>query len=46
MGTYNGLSVDKLVGGIINSFITIIILLFVAIVVLQFIPKKEELGEI
>lgn len=46
IGTFNGLSNEKLVGGAIDAFITIIILLFVAIIISQFIPKKEELGEI
>ncbi len=46
MGTFNGLSAEKLVGGMTNAFYTIVILLLVGIIVSQFIPKKEDLGDL
>ena len=45
IGTFSGLSSEKLVGGMINVFYAVVILFFIGLIVSQFIPKKEELGD-
>ena len=42
MGTYNALSVLKLIGGITNAFYAIAILLFIGIIISQFIPPYKQ----
>jgi MFS family permease len=43
MGTSNGLSAEHLVGGMINAFYMIIIILFLGILITQFVqPKKKS----
>lgn len=42
MGTYNALSVLKLIGGITNAFYAIAIMLFVGIIISQFIPPYKR----
>ena len=42
MGTYNALSVLKLIGGITNAFYAIAILLFIGIIISQFIPPYKR----
>ncbi len=42
MGTFNALSVEKLVGGIINAFYVIAILLLFGIITAQFIPAIQK----
>jgi MFS family permease len=41
MGTYNALSVLKLIGGITNAFYAIAIMLFIGIIISQFIPPYK-----
>ncbi|MGB7968034.1 MAG: MFS transporter [Methanobacterium sp.] len=42
MGTFNVLSVEKLVSGIINAFYVIIIILFLGLIITQFVQPKKS----
>jgi len=42
MGTYNALSVLKLIGGMTNAFYAIAIMLFFGIIISQFIPPYKR----
>ena len=42
MGTYNALSVLKLIGGITNAFYVIVIMLVFGIIISQFIPPYKR----
>ncbi len=42
MGTINALSILKIVGGIINAFYVIAIMLIIGIIISQFIPSYNK----
>jgi hypothetical protein len=41
MGSYNALSILKLIGGMTNAFYAIVIMLFFGIIISQFIPPYK-----
>jgi len=42
MGTFNALSVKKLVSGIINAFYVLTLILFLGLIITQFVKSKKK----